>query len=88
MAKAVAQEQLMTISTHNAYSTSFSEAVGLKTALYTFLANMVEADNIEESVEDMTAALIAPKPKNATQVGVKYCKQSGKIKPEFSGIFP
>ena len=80
--------QLITISTHNAYNTSFSEAEGLKTVLYTFLANMVEAESIDESVEDITAALIAPKPKNATQVGVKYCKHRGKTKEVFSGTFP
>ena len=90
MAKAVAQAQFITISTHNAYNTSFSEAEGLKTVLYTFLANMVEAESIDESVEDMTAALIAPKPKNATQVGVKYCKHRGKTNEVsvFSGTLP
>ena len=28
---------------------------------------MVDADNMDESVDDMTAAEIAPRPKNATQ---------------------
>ena len=51
--------------------------LGRKTVFQTFLAIMVEADSMEESVEDMTAALMAPRPKKATQVGVKYCKVSG-----------
>ena len=41
---------------------------------------MVEAESIDESVEDMTAALMAPRPKKATQGGVKYCRQRGKTK--------
>ena len=69
------------MSPQSANNTSFSEAEGLNTALYTFLANMVEAESIEESVEDMTAALIAPNPKKATHVGVKYCKHRGKTNP-------
>ena len=77
MAKAVAQVQLMTIKTQRAINTSFSEALGLKTVLYTFRAIIVEAESIEESVEDITAALIAPRPKKATHVGVKYCKHKG-----------
>ena len=39
---------------------------------------MVLADNIEESVEDMTAAETAPSPKKATPLGVKYCKDKGR----------
>ena len=54
--------------------------LGLNTVLYTFLAIMVEADNMDESVEDITAALMAPRPKKATQVGVRYCRQRGKTK--------
>ena len=48
-------------------------------SLYTFLANIDEADNTEESAEDMTAAETAPRPKNETKAGVKYCKTMGKI---------
>ena len=54
--------------------------LGLNTVLYTFLAIMVEADNMDESVEDITAALMAPRPKKATQVGVRYCRHRGKTK--------
>ena len=53
----------------------YSNTFGKKTVLKTFLANIVLADNIEESVEDITAALTAPKPKKATAGGVKYCRQ-------------
>ena len=54
--------------------------LGLNTVLYTFLAIIVEADNMDESVEDITAALMAPRPKKATQVGVRYCRHRGKTK--------
>ena len=40
---------------------------------------MEEADKTEESAEDMTAAETEPKPKKATNEGVKYCKTMGKI---------
>ena len=45
----------------------FSLTVGRNTVLQTFLANKVEAESMEESVEDMTAALIAPKKRNIKQ---------------------
>ena len=38
---------------------------------------MVEAESMEESVEDITAAETAPKPKKATAFGVRYCKAKG-----------
>ena len=38
---------------------------------------MVLADNIEESVEDITAAETAPSPKNATALGVRYWRARG-----------
>ena len=47
--------------------------------LYTFLANIEDADKTDESAEDITAAETEPKPKNATYGGVKYCKTIGKI---------
>ena len=37
-------------------------------SLYTFLANIDDADNTEESAEDITAADTAPNPKNATKL--------------------
>lgn len=40
--------------------------LGLMIVLYTFRANMELADNMDESVEDMTAALTAPRPKKVT----------------------
>ena len=52
---------------------------GRKTSLYTFLANMEEADSNEESADDITAADTAPSPKNDTYVGVKYCRTMVKI---------
>jgi hypothetical protein len=36
---------------------------------------MVEAESMEESVEDITAAETAPRPKNATAGGVRYCRR-------------
>jgi hypothetical protein len=47
-------------------------------SLYTFLANIELALNSDESDDDMTAALTAPKPKNDTKGGVRYCKTIGK----------
>ena len=41
---------------------------------------MVDAESMDESVEDITAALMAPRPKKATQPGVKYCSERGKTK--------
>ena len=38
---------------------------------------MVEAESMEESVEDMTAAETAPNPKKATAFGVRYCRANG-----------
>ena len=38
---------------------------------------MVEAESMEESVEDMTAAETAPNPKKATAFGVRYCRAKG-----------
>ena len=40
----------------------------LKISLYTFLANIEEAERTEESAEDITAAETAPRPKNATKL--------------------
>lgn len=58
---------------------SISEARWRKISLYTFRANIDEADNTEESADDITAADTAPKPKNETKSGVKYCNTIGKI---------
>ena len=38
---------------------------------------MVDAESMEESVEDMTAAETAPSPKKATALGVRYCRARG-----------
>jgi hypothetical protein len=48
--------------------------------LYTFLANIALADNIEESADDMTAADTAPSPIKATAFGVRYCRTNGKTR--------
>lgn len=45
-----------------------------------FRANMELADKMEESADDMTAAETAPRPKKATQGGVRYCITKGRIK--------
>lgn len=45
--------------------------------MYTFLANIELALNKDESEDDITAALTAPKPINCTNGGVKYCNTIG-----------
>lgn len=51
---------------------------------------MEAAERIEESAEDMTAADIAPKPKNEMKSGHIYCRQRGKTSFKFfpSGACP
>ena len=58
---------------------SYTLTLGLKISFQTFLANIDDADNTEESADDMTAAETAPRPKNDTNAGVKYCRTMGKI---------
>ena len=38
---------------------------------------MVDAESMDESVDDMTAAEIAPRPKQATAFGVRYSSTKG-----------
>lgn len=40
---------------------------------------MALADRMEESAEDITAADTAPKPKNDTHTGHRYCNTNGRI---------
>jgi hypothetical protein len=40
---------------------------------------MDDADNTEESAEDITAAETEPRPKKAMKGGQRYCKTMGKI---------
>lgn len=40
---------------------------------------MEDADRTDESADDMTAAETAPKPKNETKSGVRYCNTIGNI---------
>lgn len=58
---------------------SISEARWRKISRYTFRANMDDADNTDESAEDMTAADTAPNPKKDTKSGVRYCSTMGRI---------
>lgn len=58
---------------------SISDARWRKMSLYTLRANIDAADNTDESADDMTAADTAPRPKNDTKSGVKYCKTIGRI---------
>lgn len=60
---------------------SISDAFCLKISLYTFLANMELADKTLESADDITAAETAPKPRNETKSGVRYCRTIGRIMP-------
>lgn len=50
--------------------------LGLKAALYMFLENMELEDKMLASADDMTAAEIAPKPKNDT-----HCNERERIMP-------
>lgn len=58
---------------------SISEAFCRQSDLYTLRANIDAADNTDESAEDMTAAETAPRPKNDTKSGVRYCNTMGRI---------
>ena len=51
---------------------TFTLTFCLKISLYTFLANIEEAESTEESAEDITAAETAPRPKNATALEENY----------------
>ena len=53
-------------------SEAFKPTFCLKISLYTFLANIEEAESTEESAEDITAAETAPRPKNATALKDYY----------------
>ena len=76
---AVAMAPTMNIDTLITHIISFSEADCLNMSLYTFLANMEEAESTDESAEDMTAAETAPSPKNEMKLGVKNCRTIGRI---------
>ena len=43
-------------------------------------ANIVLAASMLESADDITAAATAPSPIIPTQLGVRYCKTSGRIR--------
>lgn len=58
---------------------SISDAFWRNINRYTFRANIDAADSTDESADDITAADTAPKPKNETKSGVKYCNTIGKI---------
>lgn len=58
---------------------SISDAFCLNINRYTLRANIDAAERTDESADDITAADTAPKPKNDTKSGVKYCKTIGKI---------
>lgn len=58
---------------------SISDAFCRKMSRYTFRANIDAADSTDESADDITAAETAPKPKNDTKSGVRYCNTIGKI---------
>lgn len=65
---------------------SISDAFCRKMSRYTLRANIEAADKTDESADDMTAAETAPKPKNDTKSGVKYCKTMGKIMLVWSAV--
>lgn len=73
MASKVATVALTMMSTQRQIKISLSFADGLKTILYTFLANIELAESMDESVDDMTAALIPPRPTKET-----HCKRERK----------
>ena len=45
-----------------------------------FLANMAEAERMEESAEDITAADTAPSPKKEMTGGQRNCRHMGRIR--------
>lgn len=47
-------------------------------------ANMEEADKMEESADDMTAAETAPSPMKETAAGHRYCRHMGRMRFKFS----
>ena len=49
-----------------------------------FLANMELADRMEESADDITAALTAPRPKKEIQEGQRCCRTMGRIMSDCS----
>lgn len=48
-------------------------------------ANMEAAERMDESAEDITAADTAPRPMNATHLGVRYWKTNGTTWEVWSG---
>ena len=44
-----------------------------------FCVNIDAEDSSTESIEDMTAAATEPMPNTDTQLGVRYCRASGRI---------
>lgn len=58
---------------------SHSEVFWRKINLYTFRENIEEAERMEESAEDITAAETAPSPTKDTKSGVRYWRTIGKI---------
>ncbi len=60
------------IAKHTIRRISACPAAGRKIGRYTFQTNIEEADRKDESIDDMTAAAIAPKPTAATSGGVRF----------------
>ena len=67
---------------------SLGLTLGFKRGLYIFQLAIEEADNIDESAEDITAAATAPNPIVATQGGVIACITVGKISKLLAGAPP
>lgn len=73
---------LKQVHTHaHTHTPSRTHTCFLKVVLYMFCVNMDAEDSRTESMEDMTAAATEPMPNTDTQVGVRYCRASGRIFP-------
>lgn len=60
---------------------SHTQTCFLKVVLYMFCVNMDAEDSSAESMEDITAAATEPIPNTDNQVGVRYCRASGRMFP-------
>ena len=88
IAKRVAAIPIIQMDLLITFSKFEGEISGLNNGRNTFQPAIEEADKIEESTDDITAAATAPKPIVATQGVVIYRITCGKMELSFPGIAP
>ena len=71
-AKAAAAPPATKMASRTIRRISACPAAGRKIGRYTFQTNIDEAERKDESIDDMTAAAIAPRPTAATSGGVRF----------------